>query len=581
MTIAFKAAVHDPKIASFRYRVETPVAALRARGHDVELFAPERADTYRMVVFSKSYRPAEQELARAVKARGGQVALDLCDNHFYNPEDLPRYRQARKDLIAMAGLADRVIVSTPALGRVVRAEAALASDPMVVGDYAERIALPPRPTGDGPRLLWFGMHGSPNAPSGMTDLLKIAPHMRRAAARAPFELLVASNNQDKFEQLAADLGVPARYVAWTHEEFPRLLAAADAVLIPLSDNPFVACKTHNRITAALWPGVPVVADAIESYREFAPFAWLDDWEVGLRSVLEDQPGARRRASGARALIDRHWSIEALTPRWEAALGLPPVVPAKPAPAAASRPEPADTPATTRANLYQGALDAPEPDRVTGWARIVAKPTAPVTVTLETGGKTVARAIADQPRADLAAVGFRHSQCGFVLAVPLAWRDGAPRTFTVVADGWRAIETLTTRFPKIAPAPKPEAPDPAPVAPAPTRRDAPSVKQPPRTEPTASRAAPSVPPPTVRPTPSPTSSAAPNAGACADIRLQTLLADELEALDEAVDVVRRIAARIVLAAASGGLSGEGAETRRLADGAIRPNGGAVHGPSGPG
>jgi len=498
MLIGWKAARHDPAIASFRYRVEEPVAALAARGHAVELFRPEQADRYDLLIFSKSYRAADQALARTVKARGGRVVLDLCDNHFYNPYKLPRYVAARADLLAMLALADRVVASTPVLAAAVRAEARLAELPHVVGDVVERIALPSLPPPALPELLWFGSHGSPNAPAGMTDLLRIAPALQAQHRRTPFELVVASNDPAKFGRVAPELGVPARYVDWTRDGFTVLLAAASGVVIPLSDNPFVAAKTHNRLTTALWAGVPVVADTIDSYREFAPFAWLGDWTAGLAAVLEDNAAARARAAEARAYLDAHWSIAQLAPAWERALGLV-------APVQASEVEELPPAQASPATLYQGALDPPQPDRITGWARLIPRPDQPVRVALQVDGETVATADAVLPRPDLEAAGFRPSSGGFVLDVPPALADGRARRFAVVADGARVIEEGVAAFRAGA---------------MPVLRDVPAavddglrIKD--------------------------------------EIARQSHLTDELEALAEALEEVRRVAARVVLAAGRDG------------------------------
>ena len=121
--IGFKPRVHDAAVASYRYRVLTPIDALASRGHRVELFRDTRWRDYEAVVFSKAFRAEDHELASRLSAAGKRVILDLCDNLFYNPHDLPKYRQVRSDLLRMIELSDRVVCSTEALAEVVRREA--------------------------------------------------------------------------------------------------------------------------------------------------------------------------------------------------------------------------------------------------------------------------------------------------------------------------------------------------------------------------------------------------------------------------------------------------------------------------
>ena len=325
MTLAFKVRAQDPTIASYRYRVLEPIAFLKARGQQVEEFDPAYLDRYRTVVFSKAYGPEDRKLARRLKAAGKRVMLDLCDDHFFNPANLPKYREAREGLLAMIALCDRVVCSTPVLARSVQAHAKLEATPAVAPDAYEQAGVsagPPTPLDQPARLLWFGRHGSPNAPAGMADLLLIKDALAEAQARRPFELVVCSDSAARFAEVSAGLPVPARFVAWTPESFADELARADAVLIPLSDNPFVAAKTHNRLTLALSAGVPVVADRLDSYDEFSPFCWIGDWRAGLEAVLERPDEARARAAEARPYLEAHWSPEAIAPLWEAALDLP-------------------------------------------------------------------------------------------------------------------------------------------------------------------------------------------------------------------------------------------------------------------
>lgn len=325
MTLAFMPRQQDPTIASFRYRVLEPIRFLKARGQPVELYDEDRFRRYETVVFSKAYRPRDIKLAQRLRQSGKRVLLDLCDNHFYNPFGLPAYHDARENLLAMIALCDGVVCSTPVLARAVQEEAKLAKTPAVAPDIYEQAPVtvgPPTPRGRPARLLWFGRHGSPNASAGMTDLVLIKDRLAEAHAKRPFTLVICSDSEARFQEVAADLPVPARFVQWTHESFAEELARADAVLIPLSDNPFVAGKTHNRLTLALSAGAPVVADRLDSYEEFAPFCWLGDWTAGLEAVLLHGPEARAKASGARAYLEDNWSSDAVAPLWEAALGLP-------------------------------------------------------------------------------------------------------------------------------------------------------------------------------------------------------------------------------------------------------------------
>ena len=325
MTLAFKARVQDPTVASYRYRVLEPIAFLAARGQTVELYDDAYQDRYRTVVFSKAYGPEDRKLARRLKAAGKRVILDLCDDHFFNPLDLPKYREAREGLLAMIAICDEVVCSTPVLARAVQAQAGLAGTPAVAPDAYEQATVsagPPTPLDQPARLLWFGRHGSPNAPAGMADLLLIKDRLAEALTLRPFELVICSDSQARFDEVAAELEVPTRFVAWTPASFAAELARADAVVIPLSDNPFVAAKTHNRLTLALSAGVPVVADHLDSYDEFAPFSWIGDWRGGLEAVLLRPDEARARAAEALAYLKQNWSAEAVAPLWEAALGLP-------------------------------------------------------------------------------------------------------------------------------------------------------------------------------------------------------------------------------------------------------------------
>jgi hypothetical protein len=529
MRVGWKAATSDQNVASYRFRALRPVEALKQRGHDVEVASLDRIDSYDAVVFSKSYRRADHQLARSLKAAGKRVIFDLCDNHFYNPYNLTSYRSAHAELVEMISLADLIVCSTPALARVLVAESGTTKPVSVIGDAADLLALPQRSAaGPTKSLLWFGSHGSPNAPCGMNDLLAIEPLLRKLSREHDFRLVVCSNNRSKFDSLKGYFATALDYAEWSLETFPALLADAEAVVIPLSRNPFVNCKTHNRVSTALGAGVPVIADAIESYREFAPYCTLDDWEKGLREVLGNPDSARARARPAREYLLKHWSMEQIATQWETALSLSATSAASASEQASATPN--EEPATARQpdriiRRYQGAMDPHLNGSVTGWVVQPLDSARPLEVVLKIEGKSVARDIAQRRRSDLEVTGFRSNNCGFSLKVPAEYCDDEEHPFEIIADGSWVVESGERRFGRpLAVEKLPEEVVPEPVVERP-RGD--------RLKSALALA---------------TATLTDNAGELASVALQKRLFSDLEQLNAAVDAVRRIAARMILSAA---------------------------------
>jgi hypothetical protein len=294
------------------------MAELQRTGFDIELYSEEAdaAGRYAAVIFSKLYSPAEQKLAAALKARGVRTILDLSDNHFYNPFDLPEYVAAASNMRAMCELVDRVICCSAYLGQIVAQEAKLARPPLVVGDAVETMTLPldalspfAARGGDPFRILWFGSHGSPNAPAGMEDILRIRKHLVAAGDTMKCELIVLSNNAEKFKALEPKLGIPATYVEWGDGALMTTMARTNLVVVPVSVNPFTKCKSNNRAATALWHGIPVIADRIPAYEDLRPFAFLDDWDAGFAHAL---------AAGS-TYVRQNFNISMIAGEWRRAI----------------------------------------------------------------------------------------------------------------------------------------------------------------------------------------------------------------------------------------------------------------------
>ncbi len=412
LKIGWKGSVNDRRVASFRYRVEAPAEALKARGHSVELFKPANEDQYQVAVFSKAYSDDDRRAAERIASRGGRVVFDICDNHFYNPFELPRYERARAEILEMMSIANQVTCTTEALASIITEETGGRVKPVVIGDATERLRSRrrrARPAKAPLNLLWFGSHGSPNAPCGMTDLLLIREELETLASRIPARLVVCSNSAAKFDEHIAPMRLPTAYVEWSEEAHAKVLTHADAVLIPVTRNPFTDCKSHNRLTSAIRSGLPAIATGIQSYLEFEPFCSLDDWSEGLAALVENYDGETARAMASRTYIEKVWSMSALTPRWEEALDL-------------SKGDAHKARRTQRRarkampDAFQGRLDAVASGNLTGWVRNPLAADQPLDVVLECDGEIVANAVANLPRPDLRAVGIASSDCGF--SIPL-------------------------------------------------------------------------------------------------------------------------------------------------------------------
>lgn len=301
----------DAQVASVRFRCLTPIAALQKMGVAAELFEP--GQRYDLVVFSKLYGAHDQALAQKLSKAGMRAVLDLSDNHFYNPANLPAYADAARDQRAMIAVAGAVTCCSTALAEVVTAEAAPRRAPIVVGDAVEDFDVIRAP-GPSFRMLWFGSHGSPNAPGGMEDVLRLRDTLANAPADS--ELVIASNSEEKFARIRPHIPCATRYVEWTPETFARELTQAHVVLVPISDNPFTRCKSNNRVATALWHGVPVLADPIPAYEELRPFAVLGDWAHGLELAAAGALEARTQAG--RAYVRERFTPEAIARTWRAA-----------------------------------------------------------------------------------------------------------------------------------------------------------------------------------------------------------------------------------------------------------------------
>lgn len=145
------------------------------------------------------------------------------------------------------------------------------------------------------RLVWFGNHGAGHGRFGMLDILEYREALETLARERDIELVVISNNREKFDTHIRPLAIPCRYVEWGPEVVGKWLQHAAAVLVPNTRDDFSICKSANRTVLALASGVPVVATMTPALQPLAPFIHTGDPLEALRRVLAEPRRARSEA----------------------------------------------------------------------------------------------------------------------------------------------------------------------------------------------------------------------------------------------------------------------------------------------
>jgi hypothetical protein len=315
--IAWKPAAPTPELASARLRCYRPLEYLHGAGWHCELFDRNQMHRYGTVIFQKAYSEEDLDIATHLRSLGKRTVFDLCDNHFYNPTSRNDYRARADRLRRMIGAVDAVTVATPELARLVERPTTIIDDAL---DSIEpdRWSILRRmlPLGRRPlRLVWFGNAGHDDPPFGLIDVARVRPQLELLHQRRAIELTVISNSRAAFDRYLNGVSFPTHYHDWDNKRYQHILRRQDLCIIPVTPNPFTLCKTVNRLALALLLGLPVVADAIPSYEELRPFAWLDDWRVGLHEYVADIPRQRAQVRAGRAFLRAKYTSQRVVKQW--------------------------------------------------------------------------------------------------------------------------------------------------------------------------------------------------------------------------------------------------------------------------
>ncbi|MDF9391552.1 MULTISPECIES: methyltransferase domain-containing protein [Methylococcus] len=318
-------------MASARYRMLLPGRYLQSQGHKVEFhgIGPEvNWDSYprgsldaEVVIFSKSFNPANEQAASFARRNGAKVLFDISDNHFIHPEFSAHYR-------TMAALADRVTVPTAAMGKVVLQHtgliAAVIPDPVegqrkapsAMRTVGRRVGLFAS-TREAARLLWFGH------PSNLPALLAVIPSLRALAQQYPIELEIVTSRNPGLEDLLSTHAATASknfrilFSEWSLRALEDAMERCDLVIVPGDpEGRRESVKSHNRLTEALWAGKYVVAHPLPAYQDFIDWAWIsEDLVTGIKWALTHPDMVPNQVAQAQVFINDHLTPEHMGARW--------------------------------------------------------------------------------------------------------------------------------------------------------------------------------------------------------------------------------------------------------------------------
>ena len=318
--LAWWCKTEDLRLASVRMRAALLIPMLGQQGVASAWFRLKDVARYRCVVVSKRYDDDTVRVLGRFKQNGGRLVLDLCDNDFLPRSQQQKHLHQVHNLRLLAALADVIVTSSEPLAQIVSRECPAAGRVVVIGEVPDDLSIvgmslwdriwrhrriareqaylnraaPPGVT----RLVWFGNANKRRQQnSGMSELARIIPMLMELNQIFPLHLTVISNNAQRFQEDIASQMPASRYIWWRASTVEAMLRLQHIALIPASPNEFAACKSDNRVVAALRAGLAVVADPVPSYAAHHDVIMLGEMEQGLRQYLGDP--IRRAADACR------------------------------------------------------------------------------------------------------------------------------------------------------------------------------------------------------------------------------------------------------------------------------------------
>lgn len=300
---------------SGQYRVLYPLAALQEAGSAeglahatlLDIVEQSRIDPD-VVILQRRVGEADLDRIAAMPRHSRALKVYELDDYLLDLPARSVHRahlpaDIRRSLPRALSLADRLVVSTPALAEALgglHPDIRVAYNRLPPNPWS-RLPPPRRNAGPRPRVGWAG------GISHTGDLEMIAEVVRTLA--------------DEVDWVFMGLCPPALqpHVREFHPgteiaHYPRALARLhlDLAIAPLEDNRFNACKSNLRLLEYGACAVPVVASDIEPYRGALPVTRVrnrhQDWVAAIREQLADADARAAAGDALREAVQRDWML---------------------------------------------------------------------------------------------------------------------------------------------------------------------------------------------------------------------------------------------------------------------------------
>lgn len=284
-------------LAGVRIRYQRIAARLEAAGHSLDMlqiadFRATDAAGSDVYIFSKCYDARSYLAARALKARGKLIGVDMFDDYFGQSRD-SRFVRQREWLRTIGGLCDFFLCSTPRMRDVVAGfmpgkpghvlnDPFHAFNPEAVASQS-KLKLARARSSRHIDVVWFGVGDNPNFPIGLKDLAAYGGSLARFRQRGfTVDLRILTNRRAlTVEGLSSinRLSVPFTVEEWSESREAELLSESLIAFIPVNAQPFSIAKSLNRAVTAITGGAQVLSPGYPLYQPLFDYVYSNADEV--------------------------------------------------------------------------------------------------------------------------------------------------------------------------------------------------------------------------------------------------------------------------------------------------------------